>query len=280
LVAVLPGRVEAAGLQTASRKARRSLDAYDHLLRGKHCHHLETRKANREADAHFNRSIQLDPHFAAAYAWKACTLGQAWNNEFRPRSPKLFDDILQWAERAANLDDNDTESHRILSRIALMRAQFAKSERHLERALALNPNDPRLFVQRGMNLTFLGDAEAAISWIGKAMRLDPLCAERYELDLARALFMAQRPSEAVAVLERNPRDHWEKHVWLAASHAALKHLAAARQAANRALVLRPQLSIATYVDDRFKCRRTEDSTRLRNALARAGLPERDSKRQV
>ena len=43
-----------------------------------------------------------------------------------------------------------------MCRIALMRGQFAKSEYHLERALVLNPNDPRLVVQRGINLTFFG----------------------------------------------------------------------------------------------------------------------------
>jgi adenylate cyclase len=89
IVAVLPERVQAAAFEIASRKTSSSLDAYDHLLRGKYCHHLETPKANSEAESHFDRSISLDPRFASAYAWKACTLGQAWNNEFRPRTPEL-----------------------------------------------------------------------------------------------------------------------------------------------------------------------------------------------
>jgi adenylate cyclase len=49
IVAVLPERVQAAALETASRKASSSLGAYDHLLRGKYCHHLETSEANSEA---------------------------------------------------------------------------------------------------------------------------------------------------------------------------------------------------------------------------------------
>ena len=139
IVAVLPERVQAAALETASRKTSSSLDAYDHLLRGKYCHHLETPDANIEAESHFDRSINLDPRFASAYAWKACTLGQAWNSEFRPRTPKLFQGIIQLVERAASLDENDTECHRIMCRIALMQAKFAKSEYPMERALALNP---------------------------------------------------------------------------------------------------------------------------------------------
>jgi adenylate cyclase len=155
IVAVLPERVQAAAFERASRKTSSSLDSYDHLLRGKYCHHLETPEANGEAESHFDRSINLDPSFASAYAWKACTLGQAWNNEFRPRTPELFQGMVRLVERAASLDENDTECHRIMCRIALIQAKFAKSEYHSERALTLNPNDPRLVVQRGINLTFL-----------------------------------------------------------------------------------------------------------------------------
>jgi adenylate cyclase len=213
------------------------------------------------------------PFFASAYAWKACTLGQAWSNEFRPRTPELFRETIRLVERAASLDENNTECHRIMCRIALMQAKFAKSEYHLERALALNPNDPRLVAQRGINLIFLGDPEAAIPWIEKAMRLDPFSAFRYYLDLVRALFMAGRPAEALAVLERTTREHWEHYVWAAASNAAQNELSAAIESAQRSIALRPHLSIASYIDGRFKWKRSEDSARLRDALARAGLPK-------
>jgi adenylate cyclase len=273
IVAVLPERVQAAAFEAASRKTSNSLDAYDHLLRGKYCHHLETLEANSQAEAHFDRSIDLDPRFASAVAWKACTLGQAWNNEFRPRTPALFQEMMQLVEHAASLDENDTECHRIMCRIALIEAKYAKSDYHLERALTLNPNDPRLVVQRGINLTFLGDPEAAIPWIERAMRLDPFSAHRYYLDLVRALFMGCRPAGAVAVLERTTREHWEHYLWAAASNAALNEEAAALEAAQRSIMLRPQLSISSYVDGRFKWKRSEDRARLREALARAGLPE-------
>jgi adenylate cyclase len=179
--------------------------------------------------------------------------------------------MVQLVEHAASLDENDTECHRIMCRIALIEAKYAKSNYHLERALALNPNDPRLVVQRGINLTFLGDPGAAIPWIETAMRLDPFSAHRYYLDLVRALFMDSRPAEAVAVLERTTREHWEHYLWAAASNAALNEEAAALEAAQRAIMLRPELSIVSYVDGRFKWKRSEDRVRLCEALARAGL---------
>src|SRR5215470_19402074 len=160
-----------------------------------------------------------------------------------------------------------------MCRIALIQGKFGKSEHHLERALALNTNDPRLVLQRGINLTFLGEPGAAISWIERAMRLDPFSAHRYYLNMVRALFMAHRPAEAIAVLERNSREHWEHYLWLAACYGAANEQAAAHQAGQAATNLRPQLSIGSYVDGWFKWKRVKDKGRLSDALARAGLPQ-------
>jgi tetratricopeptide (TPR) repeat protein len=128
-------------------------------------------------------------------------------------------------------------------------------------------------VQRGINLTCLGDPEAALPWIERAMRLDPFSAHRYYLDMVRALFMAKRPGEAIVVLERTARTHWQHYLWLAACHSADGgDKAAAQQAAQQALALRPHLSIAAYIDGGAKWKRAEDRARLCDALARAGLP--------
>lgn len=272
IVAVLPERVQSAALDQASRKASSSLDAYDHLLQGKYYHHLETAEANREADVHFDQAIALDPRFASAYAWKACTIGQAVGREYRPPTPEALQQSIQLIEQAMSIEPNDSECHRIICRIALMQGQFAKSEHHLEFALTLNPNDPRLALQRGINLTFLGDPDAAIPWIEQAIRLDPFSAHRYYLDMVRALFMAGRPAEAIALLERNARSHWEHDLWLAACHATMGNQSAAHEAGQRLMALRPGFTITGYVEGRFKWKKPEDRGRLSDGLAQAGLP--------
>jgi len=272
IVAVLPARIQAAAFERASRKMTGSLDAYDHLLRGKSCYHLETPEGNRQAEAHFDRSIAQDPRFALAYAWKACAIGQALRHEYLPRTRESQQRVMQLVEQAMSIDENNAECHRILCRLALIQGQFAKSDHHLECALALNPNDPRLVVQRGINLTYVGDPEAAIPWIERAMRLDPFSIHRYALDMVRALFMAGRLPEATAVLERTARAQWEHCVWLAACYAAAGEVSAARLAGQEAVRLRPSVSIATYIDGWFIWKREEDRARLRNALGQAGLP--------
>ena len=79
-----------------------------------------------------------------------------------------------------------------------------------------------------------------------------------------------RPADREVLIAR---DHWEHHLWLAASYAAADEEALAHQAGRQAMALRPQLLIPSYVRYGFAWNRAEDKDRLRDALARAGIPE-------
>jgi len=272
IVAVLPARIETAATEAAARKKAGSLEAYDYLLRGKYYHHLYDAKANLEAEANFDRAIELDPRFAAAYAWKACTLGQAAVFGYRDPAPDRSK-IARFVEAAARIDESDTECHRIMCRLALLEGQFAKSEYHLERALVQNPNDPRLVAQRGINLTYLGDPVAAIPWIERAMRLDPFSAHHYYLDLVRALFMAGRVTEAIGALETVEPDRFDHYALLAACRSVEGDTLAAQEAGRRVRAMRPDFTIGFYLESWFAWKRPEDKARLRDALQESGLPE-------
>jgi adenylate cyclase len=272
ITAVLPGRLENAELANLTRKTSDSLEAYDLLLRGKFFHHLETPEANLQAEAHFDRSIAKAPTFAAAIAWKACTLGQAWSSEFRPRDPALFAEINRLVQRALELDENDAECHRITCRVSLTRRQFDKSESHLRRALELTPNDPRLIVQRGINSTFLGDVETALPWIEQAMRIDPFSASRYETDLVRALYAARRVDKAVDVLEGSTRTHYDTKLWRAACYVEIGREEEARIAIKEVLATRPHLTVGSVMEGQ-PWKKPQDAARVEAALSSAGLPQ-------
>jgi len=82
---------------------------------GKYYHRLETPDANREAEVPFDASIELDPRCAAASAWKAGTLGQAWNSEFERAPPTSSNKSSIRLNGAASVDENDTGCHRIIT---------------------------------------------------------------------------------------------------------------------------------------------------------------------
>ena len=95
------------------------------------------------------------------------------------------------AERGLELDENESECHRVLAQVFLTRGDLRRSLQHQERALFLNPNDDRSVCSMGEILTFAGRAEEAEEWVRRSVRLNPYHPQRYWTHLARALFHLQ-----------------------------------------------------------------------------------------
>ena len=80
------------------------------------------------------------------------------------------------------------------------RGDYTKSRANYEDALRLNPDEASAWQGLGLLYQKQGDLEHAISYFARAAALQPT-GENY-LDLARALYQANRRAEAVAALER------------------------------------------------------------------------------
>ena len=159
IVATLPRRLEAADLERARRKPTANMAAYDYLLKGKDHHHRGTKADIAKGLKALSKAIELDPDYAQAYAWLACTIGRGTARGYLKRSEELMSQVIESIHKAHSLDAEDPECHRLLSEVYLLRRDFDKAEFHQQRALALNPNDPRLVVQRGFLLAWLGRGE-------------------------------------------------------------------------------------------------------------------------
>ena len=85
------GEIELASLNRAKRKPTENMSSYEFLLRGKEGHHEFNAEANAHALLMFDKAIESDPENAQAYAWKACTLGQAVARGYIDRS---FDEVM------------------------------------------------------------------------------------------------------------------------------------------------------------------------------------------
>ena len=77
IVAAVPSRVESAQLELVKRKTPGDMSVYDRVLRAKLCHHSGTAEDNALGLKLLDDAIRLDPNYAAAYGWRACTLAQA-----------------------------------------------------------------------------------------------------------------------------------------------------------------------------------------------------------
>jgi adenylate cyclase len=271
IVATLPGRIEAASRDRAERKTTDNLAAYELVLAGKLLHHRSNRADNERALALLERAITLDPGYAHAHAWKACTLGQRWGYHWTEDRKALEPLIIAELETALRLDDNDSDVHRILAAIRLVYEDFEKCLYHQQRALSLNPNDDLVVVQQGEILTWIGQAEEGIAWIQKAMRLNPYHPERFWAHLGRAHFAARRYAEAEAALRHVSAPDALLLALLAACAARQGKQDAARAAVAEALARTPPYS-PLECRASLHYRQAEDLAHHLESLALAGLP--------
>ena len=182
-------------------KPTESLAAYEYVLRGRgHLAHA-TRDSNDQAQDMFQRAIDLDPSYAAAYAELGSSLTEAvasgWT-EF------VADDLGRaetLAQKALSLDPASTIVHRLLAEIDMMRGRFDLALAQTDRALEINPSDAEGFAARGAILLWAGRAAEALPWLEGARRLDRANA-RVDLDLGAAYYFLGRYGEAVEVLDR------------------------------------------------------------------------------
>ena len=272
IVSVLPGRLEAAARERAARKPTQSMAAYECVITAKLLHHRSARANNDEAQRLIERAIELDPNYAHAHAWRACILGQAWGYRWTDDLMALEFEIERELGIARGLDDNDSDVHRILAALGVVRNDLASAAFHQQRALVLNPNDDLIVVQQGELLTWQGQPDEGIEWIRRAMRLNPFHPERFWSHLARAQFTADRIADALDAMGHVVTPNLHQHALLAACHARRGDAAAASSHVREAERLQPDNSIAQHLLPALHYAHDVDRERHVEAFRLAGFP--------
>jgi TolB-like protein/class 3 adenylate cyclase/Flp pilus assembly protein TadD len=250
-----------------------NLEAYDLVLRARGLIALVSRTSNRQARALLSRVMELAPNYAEAFVvmadaqYQRAALGWMEDPGAALRQSQAF------AMKALAADDvgAHARAHAILSRTYSFFLEFDRALSEAERAIELNPNDSVAYALRGSVLLWLGRLDDAIASLETARDFDPRPASDNALDLALAYYLRERYPEALSVCEaalaRNPELPQTTAV-KAATLARLGKIEAARSAAADVRRLSPFFQVET-----FGTRLVEPALRLKiqEGLRSAGL---------
>ncbi len=269
VVSTLAGRVEATQLARARKAPVERLESYDFLLRGKDHHHRFTSGDCATCIDMFSRAIEKDPTYAVAHAWLACGLGQAmvWGLD---EHAKLVDRSQAAAERGLELDENESECHRVLAQVFLTRGDLRRSLHHQERALFLNPNDDRSVCSMGEILTLAGRPKEAEEWVRQSLRLNPYHPQRYWTHLARALFHLERFDESLSVFDKIGRPRIDDLAYSVAASIRIGEPSNIERTINALVIAFPDFDAASFVDG-LPYERAQDRGLVLSALEAADL---------
>jgi TolB-like protein/Tfp pilus assembly protein PilF len=221
IVSAISGRVEDDEVKLLASSRPENLSAYDLVLQGLEHHRKSnvTEENAKKAVELFDRAIEIDPNYARAYAWRACSMANygTWHPEIS------WDSILEKGTasvtKALEIDPNDHEAHRIMGAISLVRENFELARHHHERAKQLCPSDAYIMGKNAALLVYLGEPENALETVHRAMRINPFCPDDLIVDEGMCHYWMQNYSDAVKSFNKIKTLNREGLFYLAASLA-------------------------------------------------------------
>jgi adenylate cyclase len=249
-----------------------NLTAYDYLLRGMEFSRRLTKETNRQARQTYEKAIELDPRYAAAYAALGWTYYAEWVWQWS-HDPQVLERWFALAQHALALDDSLSQAYTLLGQAYLWKHQHEQAVTECERAIALNPNDARSFFWLADVLNMSGRSEEALEAAEKAMRRDPRNQEGYLYEVGFAYLLLDRHEEAITALKRvltRFPNHVSAHARLVIAYSELGRQAEAQAEAAEVRRLSPDFSLETF-RRRVPYKDHARFERVLAALRRAGL---------
>jgi tetratricopeptide (TPR) repeat protein len=223
-------------------------------------------------------ALRAEPNHTEALAWYAYwhlfLVGQGWTDDPDAATRRAG----ELADTAVAMDSNDARALTLASHVrAFLLKRPAEAAVLHDRAISLNPNLAIAWCFSGFALSYLGDHEAALVRMTKAIELSPSDPHLFFFHAAIImphLLLGQNKEAAAAgrhAIELNP--------WFTSAFkgglSALGHLGHTKEAAGvlaRLLKLEPNFTVQDAIR-RSPMTVAADVERYAEGLRRAGLPE-------
>jgi len=229
--------------QSAAQEQPRTgnLAAYNFYLQGRQSYNQGDAAGHQRAVTAFRSAVELDPHFAAAYADLA--MAQFWvANDTDTVNDTIEDSALADAEKAIALAPGLAAGYSARGYVrAAHRFDFAGAQVDLDKAVALSPRDANVLHRSAVLLASLGKLPEAIAREEQALVLDPLSGE---ICMRLAFFLAANQQLAQA------RPLYEKALAIAPNSTRARYLLGELELQEhqpeQALALFRQTALATF----------------------------------
>lgn len=248
-----------------------SLEAYDLTLRGRDSLSRLTRSATSKARGMFERAVELDPNYAAAYVGLGRVDLTAVALGWTPDPAGALQRAESLARKAIGIDEFSPGAYVLLGRTYARLGEYDRATSTLTRAMALNPSDPDSYAGLGDALLWSGDVAGAIKHLETAAQLDPRLSSEDLFDLGTAYFLAANATEAVRAFERTVARNDSTafiHAMLAAVHAEAGRKAEADRELAEVRRRDPFFDVASFGS---LFRNPEHRQRIVSALHKAGF---------
>ena len=196
-------RAEREGVLRLAPRYRRDTSAYGSYLRGLAMRFKGSHIASRDT---FAMLVERDPLYAPglsglAHAYALITI----SGEMPPAEgwPK----VEVAAHKAIALDSTSASAYLALGGMEMFwRWNLPRAGELIDKALALEPDDPEAHAVRGAWFRWRGEVDSAVVEAQTSYRLDPLNSS-WSGRLARQLYLARRYGEAATIYRRTLRDY-------------------------------------------------------------------------
>jgi adenylate cyclase len=286
IISALALKLTASEQKALTDKGTDNLQAYDEFLKGWQGYRLLTNAGFAEAKIHLEKAVELDPEFARANAalavlyWKAVQTaapglrqGLGLTNHAAldaVRTKPLL--LLKKAMRKPT-----ALAHGLMSQVYLYRYLHGEALSEIERAVAMDPNDPELYAWMSTILWFMGKNREAIESAKMGQRLDPNNPAEYLNQLAKAYLPDGNIQESLQLLERVIRLNPELSGSVALSQAMIYGIQGRNEEARTAyeIFLKSRMTPVRSLKDIMPYFPFADAKQLDSfaaALIKAGVP--------
>ena len=274
VVGLIAPKLEQAEIERARKKPTDSLDSYDCYLRGMA---LTKRTTLSEARKFFQRALEQDKDYGAAYAMAAWTILMQQAITGVPVTPDERREAIRLAglgRRAAN-EDAFTLA-RCGHVLTYLGHEYDLGSSMVEQAVTLNPNLAVAWFSRGWVALLCGEGERSVESFDRMIRLSPLDPLRSGAwtGSSWALFILGRYDEGCAVAMKSIQVAADAHSLGAyiANSVCAGRTQEAREAVSQLLGRHPDFR-ASHTNEAFPIRLAEVRNQITIALRDAGLPD-------